>query len=568
MSTEALWLKRWNQDISGAEEGLSVLKKSLDGAEGDYGLQLEIQLLESSILRAKGENKLSSSLLGKIYKNHAKQSKENSFYLSFELGLDYWCSEDVAGALNHFLEAEASAPNNIAKIFALSNLLWCLDHLALPQGDIVQKLKFELEDCKIEIPALKHVRQQFLTYSLRKDFYAGKDISVYSHVGEVFAGQASYLYAWCNELPYLKSSSSVDLSRLLHGHYLWQSEYRLGTLQGAITLKDQSVLRIDDGVYRLYLWIWRWINGDERANIEKILYVFEALLNILELDKLSKENSLLLRNSLGWLFLLNPKVVKKMSGIYQKLRRVNKVQEYIVLEDEFSFIQYMNSSSFLRNDRDYEGHEYFKTMALKFRNLHVEKNNCAVLTDYVLDSRRTISADEIFSVIVDLSKHQIKTINENQVIHSALLTHFFSLIVKNEVIGVSELGEDFIGDKRRLYNLCARVKNICPELELTIKDNKIYRESSARTILILHENRNEAFKNVEYIEAAKSTNVPVNIQAARFIFKDGFVRNDFQEAFNISKATACRFISALEAQGALKKQGLGRNVFYQWSQNA
>lgn len=564
-SLQKAWVLRWNQHI---EESMGLLADiqmqekwdQLDPEQLKTFPQgpsrenyLEALLLKGSFLRAQGQEQKSSAWLRRVLNKNTELRDSKSFRLFFELGLDSWRSENVAEALDSFLLAEKKARSSVEKVFALSNVLWCLEALDLPRQSVENKLQDML--LKTQELSLKHVEEQWKSYQIRKKFYTHLQIPPEKDL----SGQALFLKMWLTELPYTEQKNS--LLEDWDSHHLWQSSYRFRTLAGIWSPQDRSVVRVGDAIDRLYLWVWKWMANQEEMSLEKNLWTLESILLNLELSEQSQENKLLLRNAGSWLVLFEPTLKKKVGKILDRLQKVSSAR-YPVLEEEFNLIQCLSE----KDGKDLvSGLKRFSVFSKIYQGEFLPHISSQVR------NKKSLSRDKDIKITVDLQT-EIITFHQNQLqIHSRRMCQLVALLIKYPSISFDQIETSV--DPRSIYNLVSRLKKYFPKNSIRIEKQKIYRGSSWPKIDLVNQSALfteslDELGNFDFTDSLKPQFVgsEAHLQAAKALLPEKFGRLQLQKVLAVSKATACRMIEEWFNEGLIAKQGQGKNIFYQWSQ--
>ena len=561
-SLDHIWVKRWNQDILAAKEGLAAVKAEKSWLElnpeelryikkSDYDLYLEALLLKSSLLRADNKLQKSSSLIASTFKKHKALKNNHNFKLHFELGLDHWCHEDIPSALDSFMLAEKTAQNTDENVFSLFNLLYCLEALDYEREHIEEKIQKELRYASKE--TINYFSQQFDSYFLRKDFYNKSKINWTPTKGNI--GQADFFACYVSNLPYTKLSNQKELNTIvLEQNYLWQKSYRIRTINGFISNEDLEVFRVADAIDRLYLWTWKFLKDDTHFTIKKIESTLYAIINNLELENLSVENKLLLRNSLHWILIISPKSVSQYTKLINELSEVMH-NNYILLEDEFNFQKYIknNSSYNLNNDNFF--YKLYKEIS---HELPILKKILKKDYNYINQSKK---------LKLDISNNKIYNLENSKEITSPLLTRLYYLIsIKKEFL-LSEIQDNFGQNKRQIYNLLSRATKIYPQLEIKIND-QVFKHNLESSIFLVVNNYAESKVQKRIIinkRKQSKSELIVSINAIKLIHPKSFKRKHFEEIFKFSKATATRILNEWLENKVITKLGKGRSVEYIWS---
>lgn len=540
MNLDRIWLARWNQNIEEAMQSLAACQVArgwtLTGAkdllrvsDADYDEYLDALLLKASLLRARSQTRESGALLARIERVNRELGRTTPFRMHFELGLDHWISEAVPQALDSFLLAEQSARTPVEKVFALSNLLWCLEALDLNRDRIETKL----EKLLVTVEGVDHVQQQLDAYRLRKRFYEGNFVAPKDP-----QGQSRYFVSWCASLPYMNESNDGAALDFMDSKYLWQGSYRIRTLTGSPLPADLSTARLGDAIDRLYLWVWLWIAGDSRIGDEKLRLTLNSIAEQLEGEFLSRENQLLLRNALAWLQLLCPSLTESFRKTLLDLSAVSSAR-YPLLEREFIFINNLADAPAL----------YFFPRTLKMVRIAQQLTN-----------RKKLNEKYFYDLVIDASQGVVERVSTGEVTVSPTLAQL--------LIDLGKTGFSLLPGKagRQIHNLVARAKRLHPALNVQVHGKRISVKGGRPRMLLVNESaRATAMADSKVQPRVRQTpQSAIGLQAARALFESGFTREQIEKTFKTSKASACRWIQEWLDSGQLLRQGLGKKVRYQW----
>lgn len=568
------WLLRWNQKIddsmnllmdvnlsAGWDEILPEHLRNMKSASEKEAF-VEALLLKASLLRAQGQKRKSSALLKKIMDVSDQILVVRGFRLLFELGIDHWVNEDLAQAMEYFLLASRKARSEVEKIFSVSNLLWCLESLDLPRVKVEKQLLDLIEDYSSPLD-ISHVIEQWSAYGLRKKFYT----ELVLDEGE-FLGQSEFFKNWVLALPYYQKKINLTESAEAEypSSYLWQGAYRQRTLSGIWLPSDSESVKVSDAIDRLYLWTWWWMADRLQINAVKIIWTMESILNNLEIESQGKESLILLRNSLSWIALLEPNLKSRFEKVLNALNRI-LTSSYPVLEIEFVLTQALSDLTKL------ELIKALKTFPV-FYEIYKEIKEAKSLQSLPRLQRRLnpvvkFNKGKHFSLVVDISKNEIRTFNSYQVLKSKYLTQLISLLEKNGKARFEQLvdSQEEI-DPRRIYNLVVRARKILSNSAIHIRGQEVIKGSEWPAILIMNDDSNlpEEFADVDFKNQKTSlVHSETHLQAAKALLPVQFTRKELETALKVSKATASRMIDKWLFEKLITVKGKAKAAFYIWT---
>lgn len=435
------WLLRWNQRIQESMAELAGIQNELgwenlvpealgEVEESKQEAYLEALLLRSSLLRAQGQEQRSSAFFAKTLTKNRALRRAQGFRLSFEYGLDCWRREDLPEALEQFLLAQKKSRSLPEKAFASTNILLCLESMDLP----LDKVEAELEQIisKVErTEDIEHVLQQWHAFKARRSFYTSSQLEQKL----CSKGQAAFYYRWCASLPYTSMLAPVEAD----ADYLWQGTYRQRTLAGIWSPQDKFACRVGDAIDRLYLWVWKFMAGDD-ISLEKIIWTLDSILAQLEIESQAKENLLLLRNACAWLSFVEPTVSSKLKKLLPKLGGISS-SSFPLLEAEYALVLLLEEDS--SNDLG-SGFTPFPA----FQKIFEGQLDFPKISKRQYELRQLKSGASTYFARIDLSSGKIKIPSSARVVASPSLA---SLAAKLEVQGKVSF-EEFDNQWKYLQN--------------------------------------------------------------------------------------------------------------------
>jgi hypothetical protein len=561
------WLARWNQRLEPAMRGLAAAQVASGWAtlspdsiipREEWPLFQEAVLLKASLLRAQGQRKKASSLLRKVQAKTDALAEPRSFRLLFELGLDHWIDNQTASALEYFLMAEHKGRSAEEKLFALSNVLWCLEAMDISRGEVEAKLSHLLQE---DSENIQHVKEQWQAYQMRKAFYASGKIEAACEASS--RGQPTFFQAWAKALPYGKAEALGLASDVA---YLWQGRYRARTLAGIWAPGDRQPVRSGDAIDRLYLWVWHWLTGRPGITEEKVLFTLESVLETVELETESKENLLLFRNSLEWILLLEPSLAARFRAILKALRRVQS-QSYPLLEAEHFLIQRLAPAS---EDSDLDPmigqHPAFARILAELRA--GKKDGLLPLLNQRLGPYQEKSG--AYDLVVDSRKGEIQAIREERIYRSQGLVQLFTSLAQFPSVARGDFSRPKQGE-RWLGNLISRARKIAGPQAILARGSTLQRGPAWPKVLLLHPSAAPIFTPLDP-PTALAANAMVGsdayLQAARALLPSHFDRRDLERKLQVSKATASRMVDRWACEELLIREGKAKATSYRWKEKS
>ena len=558
-----IWLARWNQKIDHSmsmlsfiqsEQGWDKVDQSLLSVNTDNILDCtEAILLKASHLRANNQRQKSSSLIAKVYRFYVKNNISICFRLSFELGIDNYINENYNEALEWYLTAEQKSKTLAEKIFTLSNILWCLEALDLKRERYEDHLSVVLKEINSNDLSFNHVKEQFCAYKQRMSFYLGDycEQSFTQKTNEL--SQSVFFNLWVGSLPYISGAVPIGADRLLKlfdRKYMWQGSYRYRTLAGLCIPADSHQARVPDAIDRLYLWVWCLLDQQKCITIEKISLTLNSIFEQLEFHNLAVENKLLLRNSLKWLSLFIPKLTNK----YIKLYDFNiEETSFSILEQEYLFICSLEESNLGCHLQSYEFDDV--------------KNSVGLIKKFIEEKESIASGKSSYNFEVDISNNIVTVFKANKKIKSDILSLFFYKLKDSRTVLINSLSNELVFDRRKVYNLVARIKKLLPdhtvevsgELIRVIGDKSLNINKIGFEAGISEARMTKIFKT----ELRQSFSIPV--EPTKLVFPDGFKRQDIEKSYKVSKSSVTRVINKWVEENIVIKKNKGKATHYLWS---
>lgn len=506
---------------------------------------LELVLLRNSLLRAQGAKKKSSTNLARIARTVDSLGLPHIFRLKFELALDLWVDNQTASALENFLQAEQLTSDPIQKLFSSLNILLCLESLDFDFMRRYTLIKERLNQLPSEqMQQIENVVQQLAAFEARRDFYSNLSVK-----DSTLNGQPEFFRNWCLSLPYVDGQPALRTDT----SYLWEGSYRQRTLVSIWIASDQHGVRVSDAIDRLYLWTWQLMTNWSEAHAQACAYTLNYVLANIELESQSKEDLLLLRNSLGWLLVMFPHLHAHSEPIFKSLTHI-KSCNYPVLEAEFDFqnaIRMYGASSLSRSCLP-------SIAKWPYPSLHklVEKWPRILLGLSHRLRPRVVAPDSNLDLIVDGTNRQLILVRENKKISSDALCDFFADLDTDGEILLSGY------TKRDPLNLIYRTRKLFGKDSLIVRKGSVTRGPRFPQIQFL--------KDFERVGWAQDDIKPplagskAHLEAAKALLTDFFHRRDIERTLKVSKASANRMIKSWLEENHIFRKGQSKKSIYGW----
>ncbi len=287
-------------------------KAATDFTENDFSLFAVSLSIERLLRTSHGETLLTT--LKRLRSLRLVSGLSTSFLFEFEMGLTWSSRGEIRSAIEHFARAKSVATGPLEEMVANTNLIFCMDDLGLdPEGEISELTKAIGQRCSAIDTIVHGVRQQLLIYETRCAWRRGdgalvarrtQTLSQSQGQGLFFAAQLiknPFLKPWFHNQTFL---SSVFLSRV-QSSGTFGRDFRTNTVLGYLDACPSSPPKIGDVCDRLYLWTCEWILNGTHMTFSRIASCLEILAELLLVQEPTFEDLFLIRNSVGWLCLLD-----------------------------------------------------------------------------------------------------------------------------------------------------------------------------------------------------------------------------------------------------------------------
>ena len=591
---ERAWRLRWNQRIEEARSALieiqaargwDCLAPERAGEHGADALEyFEASLLKGAILRAESQERRGSAILRKADSASERIFGAKPFRLHFELGIDAILEGDLARALDCFMLAERKARNPIEALFAAGNVLGCAAGLSLPRERAEARAVAALEAIpEAELDDAAHALEQRCAYAIMREFHlTGRLADPECPRLARFArqGQAAFSRQWASRLPYAQADADPEPQQT---KYIWQGAYRSRTLMGLWIPDDRAPVRAGDAIDRLYLWTWRWMAGDDGPDPEKILRTLDSALAHADFSAESRDNLLFLRNSIGWLSLLEPSLASRLRRPREALRARlarGRGDGYRLLDAEHALIQCLEGKDAADLRRALPEFPAFESVYAAVKAGRADGLIPLALERLRRRRRTRQRAQWGRGVVVDCDAGEVRMPHESRRVRSPRLARLFLALHAQSKVRAADLGfageSDELGfDARALHNLVSRARRFVPKDALSVRGDCVARGPAWPKIFVIGSERSMDGDRSLVLEAeraefgggsAAAGASNARLQSTRMLLGDAFTRNEAQARMGVSKATACRLIGTWLRERRLLRVGSARATVYRWNQ--
>lgn len=304
-------------------------------------LLVDIVLLGASLSRADGDPATAAAAISDVARHIARAGYPLPFQMRFQEGLTSLVAGDHSGAMDRFLLARAAATTDADRIYAIANVVLCLENLGLPYDRALaewRSLCARLPPGKLAGP-----RAALDALERRVAFRAG-DLRRAIRAGAPEPGtQSDHYRLWAAELPYHRffrvGSPGGKEAYLFSKRRIYERGYRLRTLEGIVHPDDIARYRDTELADRLYLWTWRWLADPEAFPITRVLALVESVDLAALSTRLTLEDGEMLRNALLWLGLFTPPCLPVARRLARKIAPAG-ARGYPLLAFERGLVEY------------------------------------------------------------------------------------------------------------------------------------------------------------------------------------------------------------------------------------
>lgn len=559
----------------------------------------EIQCLEASLLRSRGDIKRSQVELKNLRKSVANESFNPRIFM--EEGLNFLYLGDSYNGLEKFLSCYSLVKNNpderLLALQSLINAMISLDNLGQSFAYTEEEFKKLGQEMAIPPAYVATVKMLNMYKNFRQGDFNLIDESIVDQVG-----QAKFFKYYLGLLPYHRfyypSLIDDELENLLTSESeLYLKSYRLRTLIKVLHPDDESTKKISEVIDRLYLWVWRFMAAPSESDWSRIVMTLDQV-EKLSSSQLSVDDSEKLICSLGWLGLLDPQFEKASEKLLSLFKITEAQNFHLVHQLERLVIKYLqakiNKDQFILNDykKAIKSHPLYNHPNIYFRHFieddKSEKMNVDILA--VIDSFNSKimkkGQAKKTSMVIDLRYHKIENGSNSPTLSQNMCTAL-ELLSKEEsisdiefcsvVFGLNEF--DPVIHNSKLFTILWRLKKIChDQLEFKVKNGRIYTFGSwdeiqfievPLVVKIMRKKVPGFFKNYADSKVIKQ-NIKVNkLETSEYLLSinETLTRADIEKRIGKSRPTCNRLINKWRSSGLLEIVGSGPSTRYKISKN-
>ncbi len=567
LEIEKLWRLRFLQKKQEVQRGLSQLSAE---PNLDLSLRIEIEILQSSLMRAQGGLQESNQILKAL----SDRTSDLPFQFFVQRGLNLFVEGEFSLALEFLTRAQRMAHSLFEQLIASSNVLLCLENLNLETGakfSEVKKYLRLLQDREMSEAMEQHLQ----AFEQRQAFRSGKIPPIFKNDAKG-ATQAFYQRLWVASLPFVFSSrqgQNPPLLPLVLDQNWHMKNYRLRTLTGDTRFADGESVELREYVDRLYLWTWKWLaQPDEhhRENLKECLgkFRFDSFHK-----KLTGEDILMLQNSLDWILLFQPFSAKQTQPL-RDLLSSQKIQWTPLFEIEALIIHYLMALQKKEPSKKKALAEKIKKHPLfKAPGLRWEKWLVAFSKEILAHQRPASGRFSVDPVSFKIKTKDLEFVSEPivkllQALYSQESLPFAEAL--EIAFGLSGYQEDF--HKMKIYNLLSRVRPCLPKsLKIYSRQERIYLEGDRKTLCFLAESTRQiplikgnliAPLLLEHKKDHRDRWVHPRLILKKALGRGHVSRHELQQMAQASKATTNRWIQKWLECGFIKKVGQGKSTSY------
>ncbi len=550
-------------------------------------------LLISSLSRLEGDLESCEKGIKAVENWIVSQNRPLPFRLHFEKGLLLHAMGDHSSALELFSQAKSVAQNPAERIYALSNIVFCLENVGAPFMTAYEELRALLG--KVDPEEFIGPRAQAEGLEMRSHFREGRLSKVLDAETSNAVMQSAYFKLWVAELPfhrgYAKRLPQAKETFFLASPYLPLKAYRLRTLQGMVHRQDLNQFRATEMADRFYLWTWRWITQNEAYPIESVLALFEGLDLPSLSSRLTLEDYQMVRNGFLWLSFFSSVGLDALESALAALKPVH-APNYLLFDLEEQFVRYLHEMKAKGKDSSWKPdlchHPLWQSKDIWFREILLAvRGEKSDLPEHLKGLVRSIQnnlggdASRREALHVDLASFQVEPEGEEKIV-SEPMAKGIALIKRSEAVSFQELALQCFGLARfddiahmvKVQNLLSRMKKVLPKGHtLFVKSSVAYRSGDWSSVGVRYPNvlcasldKQEIWRDLlstspapRAERAEKKRLRPASVLKE---IRGAVTREEVEKLSQISRSSATRLLAQWVKQGKLKKVGRGKRTRY------
>jgi len=594
------WQARLERRMDLVAEAFRVDKQSLCGCDS---CRIGLNALEASVHREAGRVAESEQTLRAAESEFGAACHRNLFW-SYEMGQVCLATARTSDARSWFLCSLEVASDQETHDFVLvnrANVLVCSETLGFDTDAEVDRIEGELSAVKT-LDSLQSLVYENLTYiKLQKSLRMGnvgaiegtfEDFRVRCEHG---SGQVHFYTQWLKELPHFFNCHRPEIRDPFESEfktrpvYKGAYAYRLRTISGFSHPDDAYQDSAVDLSNRLYLWVWRWLHRPSSVDVNMLLPLMKKAYTSGVSAKVSLEDRLLIRNSLGWIALLSGSSLSLLERLEAPLHAV-AFSKAPWFELEWALIRYLFGmrDGILSDGR--KAKEYLQSCILKLPNCSSKLVDLAKNTINPNHGRTVCE----FEMIEDLFQTSVGSENEVRV---NVWNHFveicqkrlevgeqvveaFALLCLEPRIEAERFAEVVFGirafkygvHENRVSSLLSRMRKLFSEVtKFEYKDGYVHLQvfEGIKVSVVGGKSLHQKIPKLNQIIQQKRSTTKLDgssdLKKETFVLKKGDVllRREVEGMLQKSRSATGRYLATLINSGILRRSGKGRSSKYQ-----
>lgn len=617
---EGAWSDRWSSQIEAvirkfpelrAELGLPLFGTTSTDVEAEWKsksrsvqqalIDSDAVLLSSSLYRARGMMDQSSELISKASEVLMSAGLQGSFRLHFERGITAFSQGNYFTAIEDFFAASRLTNDSLYRLISLSNALFCLENLGIDFSKTLEEVEMLRESGKSTHPVYAANEISMKSFRMRQAFRMGLMSEALSPVQSKKVSESLdhsvYYGLWVQQLPYSskqrKLSKTQVLGLLSSSGSFFQRGYRIRTLLGHTHADDQGFVKLSDRIDRLYLWTWLWMEDSTQLTSERLMTAVNDVIGRVDLTKMTLEDQFLVRNSLGWLGLVDPSFLEKIRPIQKKVVSVSGAG-YALYDMEWALIQLLSSTvnqqrviatdtlKYVKQHPLWNSEEvFFSSMVSAVSKRGTVNTPCEKIVREILDRKSKITTKKTHQLRLDLNTFVITDLETDRKMVSQPLAAGLKLLRDKAVVTCDELALAAFGlyqydsfvHGAKIFNLISRMRSLSQgKIKLRVKSGNVLSEGDWSFLQIVEPSELSAKLRGEMVAlnlvpvVAMGENLAKNINIAK-LFKafhagTGFTRQEAENILETSKSSTTRILDRLCSSGKIQRSGKGKSTIY------
>ncbi len=311
------WKNRLDRNMDIVAEAFKASAKRPDLC---HHCSIGLVALEASFHREGGRFSEAKEILNRA-QNQFGAVCHRDLYWTYEKGQECLSVGRISDAMRWFevsIELALQTENGVFSMVNRLNALVCSETLGFKNSEELEILEKDILSNSKPLSTIEALVYENLVYiKLQKSLRTGRTEAL-ADIFQAFcghathgSGQVDFYMQWARELPHFfgHKEKNSDYKQMVgfskRPVYQGAYAYRLRTISGFTHPDDAFLDSAVDLCNRLYLWVWRWLDQPNSVDTQALWELLKkAYARGLE-AKISLEDRLLIRNSLGWLALLS-----------------------------------------------------------------------------------------------------------------------------------------------------------------------------------------------------------------------------------------------------------------------